>query len=423
MFVHVEEAQAWIEQSKRFGDKFDLHRMEIACEKLGHPERKFPSVHVAGTNGKGSTTNYIKNILVSAGYKTGIYTSPYVVRFNERIGINDDDITDEAIVMYANRLKALWDEIERETGESVTFFEILTLMAFLYFADQLVEIAVIEVGLGGTLDATNVIEPVVSVITNISYDHMKQLGDTLESIASNKLGIVKQHGHLITTVSQETLFEQFRTTCQSRQATIQLINTDGVTNAKYGETTSFDYQGQTYQLSLPGVHQITNAVLALEVAKYLITKGYGLKTENMQEGLQKTRWPGRFEIFNHNIVLDGAHNVGGFASLHQSIQAIYPDKLIKCVFCMMKDKEHFQVIHELDTFVDEVVFTEIEYPRRADAETLYEESQHPKKSIEKDFRKAIDRFDTMTDQEVLLITGSLYFISEARKYILQKTAR
>ncbi|MFH0993646.1 MAG: Mur ligase family protein, partial [bacterium] len=176
MFANVQEAVAWIENSRRFGEKTDLVRMRHACRLLGDPQDAFRSIHVAGTNGKGSTANFIKNILFSAGYKVGVYTSPYVVKFNERIVIGDAYIADDRVLSYAERLHAMWEEFNAETGDSITFFEIVTLMCFLYFRDEGVTYGVIEVGLGGLLDATNVIVPEVACITNINYDHMKQLG-------------------------------------------------------------------------------------------------------------------------------------------------------------------------------------------------------------------------------------------------------
>ena len=237
MFTTFNQAVEWIENSHRFGEKLDLVRMNLACEILGHPERTFKSIHVAGTNGKGSTTNFIKNILLEAGYKVGIYTSPYVVSFNERIGINLNYISDEDVVYYANSLKQLWDQVYDEYQDSITFFEILTLMSFLYFRDQKIDIAVVEVGLGGLLDATNVIDPLISLITNISYDHMKQLGNTLESIALNKLGIVKRNRPLVTTEDNPNLRGLFEMTCKAKNAPLVMINPDDISEVKVGQTT------------------------------------------------------------------------------------------------------------------------------------------------------------------------------------------
>jgi dihydrofolate synthase/folylpolyglutamate synthase len=419
MFTSFQEAKDWIEHSIRFGEKLDLVRMNLAAEMLDHPERSFRSIHVAGTNGKGSTTNYIKNILKQAGFKVGIYTSPYVVSFNERIGIDDEYISDEDVVHYANRIRLLWDEIFATTGESVTFFEILTLMAFLYFRDKQVEYAVVEVGLGGLLDATNIITPEISVITNISWDHMKQLGNTLESIAMNKLGIVKQGVPLVTTEENPDLHPLFRETCRNLGSEIRIVDPTKAEAVVYGEETAFSYQGRPYKLHLPGSYQIKNAVLAIETVRLLEErKKFGLTERMIYQGLYETTWPGRFEIFRHNIVLDGAHNIGGAESLKKAVEAVFPNKRIVALFCMMKDKEHDKVIRLLESFVDELHFTQIDYKRSATAEELYQESEHPKKAFHPDFAAALAALKDVPQDTILLITGSLYFVSAIRPLLL-----
>ncbi len=421
MFITFEEAKNWIENSHRFGEKLDLSRMEIACSILDHPENSFLSVHVAGTNGKGSTANYIKNILYDAGIKVGIYTSPYVVKFNERIGIDQYFISDEEIISYANILHDLWEKVYEEYNDAITFFEILTLMAFLYFRDQGVNYAVIEVGLGGLLDATNVIIPEVCCITNISYDHMKQLGNTLESIALNKLGIVKEGIPLVTAIENKELFPLLYEVTSNKHSRLKIVDFNLVSDVLIDEITSFKYRTEPYELQLPGMHQVKNACLAIEVIRVLrLANNLPIKEENIHNGLKITTWPGRFEIINHQIVLDGAHNIGGIESLKQTLAAMYRGKYIKCLFCMMKDKEHEKIISELDNVVDEFHFTEIEYPRRANAIDLYNESHHPNKHVHSDFKaifKALVRL--LKEDEILLVTGSLYFISEIRKLIIQ----
>jgi len=420
MFNTFIEAQEWIENSHRFGDKLDLRRMNIACKLLGNPQNAFRSIHVAGTNGKGSTTNYIKNILVDAGYKVGIYTSPYVVKFNERIGIDNDYISDEDVLRYANELVILWEKVYQEYDEAITFFEILTLMCFMYFRDEAIDFGVIEVGLGGLLDATNVITPVVSVITNISFDHMKQLGNTLESIALNKLGIVKQNVPLVTSIEEKTLFSLFIEETKKKNAAITFVDFSKLEDVLVGEETTFTYRNSKYSLQLPGYHQIKNAALAIDTIHVFENElQLHIPSECIQSGLSRTLWPGRFEIFHHNIILDGAHNIGGIESLEATVKTMYKDKYIKCLFCMMKDKEHYKVIKDLDDLVDEFHFTEIPYPRRADAIELYQESNHPLKWIHHDFKIAFENLSKLETNQILLVTGSLYFISEIRKLLVE----
>lgn len=419
MFKTINEAQVWIENIKRFGSKLDLTRMEKATKLLGHPEKEFKSIHVGGTNGKGSTSTYLKKILSHAGFKVGIYTSPYVVKFNERIGINDEYISDEDMVNYANILYPLTEKMLEE-DETVTFFEVLTLMSFLYFRDQKVDYAIIEVGLGGLLDATNVINPEISVITNISYDHMKQLGNTLESIALNKLGIVKDNVPLVTAIENINLFPLFAEVTAEHNSRLKIINFDMATNIVVKEVTTFKYQENQYMLNLTGYHQVKNAILAIETIRLLrILNHIQINENDIYEGLKTAFWPGRFEIFNKNIVIDGAHNIGGIQALIKSAKSVFSGKYIKCLFSVMRDKEHKKMIEELDNFCDELYFTEFEYQRRADAEELFLESSHYHKSFHKDYKDIFFKLSDLKENEVLIVTGSLYFISEIRKLLIK----
>ncbi|MFP4478167.1 MAG: bifunctional folylpolyglutamate synthase/dihydrofolate synthase [Candidatus Izemoplasmatales bacterium] len=422
MFNTKEEAQNWIENIKRFGSRLDLSRISKALEMLGNPHLEFKSIHVAGTNGKGSTSNFIKNILVDAGFKVGLYTSPYVVEFNERIKINQENIADDALVKYANILHEISDKlIEEDPDNIITFFEVLTVISFLYFRDQKVDYGVIEVGLGGLLDATNVIVPEISVITNVSYDHMKQLGNTLESIALNKLGIVKENIPLITSIEDTHLFPLIYEVASKKNARVKIINFELVEDVEIGEQTTFKYQENQYMLNLTGHHQVKNAVLSIEVIRLLrLINGIDVSEENIKNGLLMTRWPGRFEIFNHQIVIDGAHNIGGIQALKESVKTVFKGKNIKCLFSVMKDKQHKQMIEELDNFCDELYFTEFEYQRRADAEELFFESTHYKKSYHHDYKEIFYKLvNNLNKEDVLLITGSLYFISEVRKLLIK----
>lgn len=419
MFTTFEETKHWIENIKRFGSKLDLHRISAVLDRLGHPEKSYPTIHVAGTNGKGSTASYIKNILMEAGYLVGLYTSPYIVKFNERIAINNEYISDEDVVNYTNQIRPIWDEFN-DAGETITFFEVITIICFLYFRDKHVDFAVIEVGLGGTLDATNVIIPEVSVITNISFDHMNVLGNTLESIALNKLGIVKEGVPLVTSVAQNELMPLFEQIVNEHHTTMTRIDCDKVSDRNVSEQTSFTYEGVHYTLGLPGFHQIKNAVLAIEAIKALCDrKGFQIASTQIQRGLVKTRWPGRLEIFNHNIVLDGAHNIGGALALKEAITQMYPNKKIKCLVSIMHDKEHAKIIDVLDSFCSELYFTQFDYERRANADDLFNESHHQNKKVYLDYKPVFQELTQLKEDEILLVTGSLYFISDVRKLLVK----
>jgi dihydrofolate synthase/folylpolyglutamate synthase len=422
MFKSKQDAQNWIEHIKRFGSRLDLSRITKALARLDNPHHAFKSIHVGGTNGKGSTSNFITNILMSAGYKVGLFTSPYVVDFNERIKVNQINITDDLLVHYTNMVYQVSLELLEENEEDIiTFFEVLTIIAFLYYKDENVDYAVIEVGLGGLLDATNVIVPEVSVITNVSYDHMKQLGNTLESIALNKLGIVKEGVPLITGIEDMHLYPLIYEITNKKHSRVKICNFELAEDVQLSELTTFRYQENSYELQLPGQYQVKNAIVAIETIRLLrLINHLNIQEENIFEGLKATKWPGRFEIFNHQIILDGAHNIGGIKALKTSIQSIYKDKDIICLFSVMKDKQHKQMIEELDNFCSRLYFTEFDYIRRADAEDLFFESSHYRKSFHHDHKAIFDQLSNdLKDNEILLVTGSLYFISEIRKLITQ----
>lgn len=417
MFNNIIDAEKWIESVKRFGDKLDLSRMELACEMLNHPELSFKTIHVGGTNGKGSTVTYLKNILLEQGYNIGTYTSPYVVRFNERITYNGNDITDDEFLKYINEVYKLQQEYFKKYNDIITFFELITLISFMYFRDLPIDFVIYEVGLGGTLDATNVIVPEISVITNISYDHMNVLGNTLESIALNKLGIVKEGIPLVTSVDQDELEDLFVNYTNKLHSDLYYSNSFDIANINYSEQSSFDIDGETYSINMLGTHQVTNAALAIKVIEILNQeKQIDVPASTIRNGLLKASWPGRLERFG-NVIIDGAHNIGGMNALKDSITTLFKDKYIKAVFTVMADKETFDIIQVLDSFVDEVYYTEFDCERCEKAINLFSLSSHPNKHLDTDVVELVKKLKDVKENELLLITGSLYFISLVRKLL------
>lgn len=415
MFTHSKEAINWIESVKRFGDKFDLSRMELACELLGNPEKELPVIHVAGTNGKGSTVSYLKHILLEANYNVGTFTSPYIVNFNERITYNNNDISDKDLLKYINEVKVLHDLVLERHNDVVTFFELITLISFMYFRDLNVDFVIYEVGLGGSLDATNVIIPLITAITSISYDHMGVLGNSLEEIAMNKLGIVKYPAPLITTVCDEGLVDLFREYAKDKNVPITMICKKDIENIRYGSQTNYIYKQNEYSINMLGTHQVTNSALAIEIIHTLRDLTLLDITDTMiLKGLLNTTWPGRLEQFG-KVYLDGAHNIGGVQSLSDSVAQLFSDKYIKVLYTSMADKDYSKNIEIIEKFADELHFTEFEYPRCETALNLYNVSQHQKKFIQKDAYKALNELKNLKDNEILLVTGSLYFISYIRK--------
>lgn len=418
MFKDVKTAVEWIESIKKFGSKLDLSRMNLACERLGHPEQSIKTIHVAGTNGKGSTVSFLKSILMENGYTVGTYTSPYIVSFNERISINDTPINDADLLKYINQVNSLYNELCDEFGMVVTFFECVTLISFLYNKDKQPDFVIYEVGLGGTLDATNVISPILTAITSISYDHMGVLGDTLESIALNKLGIVKDNIPLITTVHQKELLPLFHEVTNNHHSELTLISQNDITISSSTNKTSFTYQDNSYTTGLNGMHQPYNAVLALSMAQKLEALGYvTLKPGSIQKGLENTRWPGRMETFG-NVVMDGAHNIGGVKALEKTLKAWNPKK-VHILFTAMADKEIDEMIQVLDTLCDTITFTEFPYPRCDQAINLYNHSQHKHKYQKTDAKEALRELILKYPNDLIVVTGSLYFISYIRPEVIQ----
>ena len=422
MFHNIKEAIAWIEGVRRFGEKYDLSRMEKACALLGHPERNLPVIHIAGTNGKGSTVAFLKSILLEANYNVGTFTSPYIVRFNERISYNNQDISDEDLLKYINILKPFQEKYLQDYGDVITFFELITLMSFLYFQDLELDFVIYEVGLGGTLDATNVVHPILTAITSISYDHIHVLGDTLEEIAMNKLGIVKEGIPMFTTITQKDLHPLVEQVTKTKHAPLRIIKQEEIDDVSFLEYTSFTFEGERYMLSLQGMHQTRNATLAIAMTKYMQqTKMADISLSQLKNGLKKAFWPGRLERFG-NIVLDGAHNIGGAESLKETILSMYPDKKIKVLFTSMADKDYESILRLVESYADALYLTEIDYPRCETKENLYQISKHPNKHMVKSPLKALEDLKPK-DDELLLITGSLYFISYIRTFVEQISKR
>ena len=418
MFQTVKKAQAWIESVHRFGDKYDLIRMENACQMLGHPEKSFKSIHIGGTNGKGSTLSYLKNIYLQSGYRVGTYTSPYIVRFNERITLNYDEISDEELLYYINKIYDFNILYLNEHQDQISFFELVTLISFLYFKDKKPDIVIVEVGLGGTLDATNVITPVASIITNIGTDHQHVLGNTLESIAKNKLGIVKPRVPLFTAYDQEELDDIFLARIHAQESQMYHLKDYPIRDVHYDEPTTFTFLNQSYAINMRGVHQIKNASLAILAANTLHDMNILKVRENaFKKGLLDTFWPGRFEVID-KVILDGAHNVEGIQAFVHSLRTYYKSKKLIVMLTIMQDKNLEAMISQFDSFFDKVIFTEITYARSEKAEKLHSLSKHPNKVITKDYRQALLENMPKNDEERLIITGSLYFISEVRKQLL-----
>ena len=412
MLTNLTSAISWIESQIKFKPKTDLNRMQQAYEMLHLDLSKMKKIHVAGTNGKGSVCAYLTHILMEAGYKVGTYTSPYLISFNERIKLQFENISDDDLF---NLIKKVYDfnfEFEKEVGEFLSFFELLTLMALIYFQDQEVDVIVMEVGLGGLLDATNILNYDLSLITSIGYDHMKQLGPTLESIASNKLGIVKQGNHLITTVDS-SLKNQFKDYVNHVSGTVEFYTlSDLVKLSDYPLT--FTHENETYQLSLLGDYQLLNALLSIKAIHYLYPH---ISNEMIKDGLFKTKWAGRLEKLEDQVYLDGAHNTHAIDQLNLLSKTLFKDKHIIVIFSALADKEIDKMLYILKSFASKVILTSFNDSRYISLKPYENEDFIYIEKIEDAISFAKKE---MNKDSIILFTGSLHFAGFIKKLYLTK---
>jgi dihydrofolate synthase / folylpolyglutamate synthase len=442
--------------------KFDLAHMRVLLAALENPERRFPAVLIAGTNGKGSTAATLASILQASGFRTGLYTSPHLVRINERIQTNGQQIPDEKFAL-------LHDVVERtaerlvEDGElpwHPSFFEMLTAMAFEYFATGKIEIAVLEVGMGGRLDATNVVEPLVSVITDISLDHEKFLGNTIAEIAREKVGIIRPNGVVVTlpqspqandVIGNEIAEKEARAISAvayvppvspkaeryvQKPLTAEDAEADGsAEQTSVGLIARYPLQVMGKQIlvetPLVGRHQLRNVALAIATAEELSNQGFAITPESIQRGIRETCWPGRFQVLpasqgGPEFVLDVAHNPAGAWALRSTLSTCYEDRRIIFVFGAMRDKAIGEIAEILFPLAERVIATRADNPRSASPEEIRNAGVRAQAEMElaADVPSAIERArdvalsDRPTQASVdgvVVITGSIYVVGEAMR--------
>jgi dihydrofolate synthase / folylpolyglutamate synthase len=393
-----------------------LDRMDGALSLFDHPEKSFPSFHIAGTNGKGSTAAMLHCILSRSGYQVGLYTSPHLVSFTERIKVGDEEISPDEVV-------ALADEVRERTAKAdiaLTFFEFVTIMAFIYFARRRIGVGVIEVGLGGRLDATNLVNPVVSLISTISKDHEAYLGSDLLSIAREKAGIIKRGIPVVCGALPAEVAALLKNLAAERCAPAYFLGQDFAFSLKNKDL--FDYTGIKWRLtdlalSLRGRHQRRNATLALgalEIAAHDIP----VAEAAVREGLETVRWPGRFEIIQNRptVVLDGAHNGEGVRALIEEIESFREERKIKLLFASMEDKDWRLMLQSLSAVVDEIVLTRVQMERCADPSRLADELRGniPHQVIEDAPSALGSMLRGAAADDIILVAGSLYLLGEIR---------
>ncbi|MCL2676406.1 MAG: bifunctional folylpolyglutamate synthase/dihydrofolate synthase [Streptococcaceae bacterium] len=426
--MSIEEALDWIHSRLKFNIRPGLIRVQALLERLEHPEKNLSMIHVAGTNGKGSTIAFMRSIFMQTGMTVASFTSPYIETFGERMSINAQPIPDDKLIEYVKLIKPLVDEMDEiEEIAGITEFEIITAMALKYFSDEHVDLAIIEVGLGGLLDSTNVIQPAVSVITTIGYDHMNILGSTLEAIARQKAGIIKEKTPVITGNIKLEALQVIENIANEKNAPIVEFNKDYVINIQENEDFDFSNgqaQYKSLSKSLLGLHQIENAGLAVQSAlTYAEKKGMKLTEEQIRKGLAQATWPARMEKIADEplTLLDGAHNSHAMIRLLENVATEFKGKKINVIFSAITTKDILPMIEMLMTIEhSNLTLTSFDYPLALDIAD-YSHLKAKNVQLEQDWEKAyLQLKNTTKSDEIILFTGSLYFMSQVRKYISNK---
>ncbi|MCE5334018.1 MAG: bifunctional folylpolyglutamate synthase/dihydrofolate synthase [Desulfobacteraceae bacterium] len=410
---------------QKYGIKFGLNCTEKLLERVGNPHRKLRFIHVAGTNGKGSTAAMLSSVLQKHGLRTGLYTSPHLVRFTERFRIDDREVSPERILRVFEKIRATID-----TSQPPTFFEMVTAMAFLYFAEEKTDWVIAEAGMGGRLDATNVISPQVCAITNVAFDHQEYLGHTLASIAREKAGIIKKSVPVVTGATQPIVQGILKATCMNSGAPLYRIKSDF--RVRRNPEGSFQYRGlgrqwQAINVNLRGPHQVSNAAVALATLEVLEKNGMlSLDPGTVEDALKKVDWPARLEILDTNplIVLDGAHNPQGAESLRDSLKGSFTYDRLHLVLGIMADKDIRGMLRRLLPLASTAIFTKPRYSRAANPEDIRRMARPyiQKHYVIPDPAAALQEARHMAGSgDLICIAGSLYFAGEIKEIFGEPT--
>ena len=402
-----EEALSYIHLIPKFRRPLGNAQLARLLDEAGNPQDKLNVIHIAGTNGKGSTAAMLGEILKWQGYKIGMFTSPFIEVFNERIQINNELIADNELAEYTERIKRIMEENEAYVSE----FAFITAVAFLYFYEKGCDYVVLETGMGGRLDATNIVKkPKLCIITSISLDHMQFLGDTIEEIAEEKCGIITR-GVPVVSYNNESVKGIIKAAAIENNSEL-VFPAEAVISDE-----GFIYDGKAYKLSLKGGYQVKNAALVIEACKMLNKYGIAVSDKVVYDGLENTSWPVRYEFVRDNLVIDGGHNIDGMRELVKSLKS--DGRKIYAVVAMMSDKSVEECILEIASCADRLYFTELDMPRCASAEELSQIAGHSGKTavVIKNPVEAVKVALAEADNDTLVtVCGSLYLAGEIRRY-------
>ena len=414
--MNYTETLNFIHSFKGNGRRPQLERMRWLLKQAGDPQSHYPTVHIVGTNGKGSTTSYLQNILTKSGYQVGTFTSPYITRFNERISINGTEIPDKDLISLVAKAQVLLNDLEEHTDfDRPTEFELVTLLMFLYFDLKQVDMAIIEAGIGGRLDSTNVLSPELVICTSIGFDHTETLGDSLLDIANHKAGVMRENTPILLGRVSTEVEHFFNQKSHDLQAPLAIIDREIQLLSKDDQTIQISYdhwESPNLKLPMLGQHQENNAGLAVTAAHLLAQTFPKITDKSIQEGIEETHWPGRSEWIRNNIYLDGAHNPQGIASLKQVLKDNFANRRVHILFAGLRRKPLADLLEELKDY--DITVTSFDF-----FEAL------PLDDYPKDFKRVADYRDWLAQAEsansddLFVVTGSLYFISAVRNYLIK----
>jgi dihydrofolate synthase/folylpolyglutamate synthase len=400
----------------KMGIRFGLDPIRSLLERLHNPQNSYPAVLIAGTNGKGSVAAMTAAILSSGGFKTGLYTSPDLIDVRERIRISDRMISREETIHCA-------EQVKEKMTEDISYFEFLTAMAFLHFHRQRVDIAVLEIGMGGRLDATNVVIPLISVITNVSLEHREYLGNTLKKITREKGGIIRKGGICLTAALQRPVIETLKILCLERGAALHRLGKEIRTKSHRDGTFSYRGIGHRYErlvCPLVGKHQLSNAALALGTVELIGDVGFRVDECAVVQGLRKTRWEGRLELLQRNpmILVDGAHNPAGAATLCRALKNDFSYRRLWLIFGVLGDKDYRAMAKRLLPLADEVILTRPDSDRALPLDVLLPTARVFHKNVEviENPGDALQQvLSRVGEKDLVCVAGSLYLVGEIKK--------
>lgn len=414
--MNYTETLNFIHSFKGNGRRPQLERMRWLLKQAGDPQSHYPTVHIVGTNGKGSTTSYLQNILTKSGYQVGTFTSPYITRFNERISINGTEIPDKDLISLVAKAQVLLNDLEEHTNFGrPTEFELVTLLMFLYFDLKQVDMVIIEAGIGGRLDSTNVLSPELVICTSIGFDHTETLGDSLLDIANHKAGVMRENTPILLGRVSTEVEHFFNQKSHDLQAPLAIIDREIQPLPKDNQTIQISYdhwESPNLKLPMLGQHQENNAGLAVTAAHLLAQTFPKITDKSIQEGIEETHWPGRSEWIGNNMYLDGAHNPQGIASLKQVLKDNFANRRVHILFAGLRRKPLADLLEELKDY--DITVTSFDF-----FEAL------PLDDYPKDFKRVADYRDWLAQAEsansddLFVVTGSLYFISAVRNYLIK----